>query len=249
MSLTINNNTLSQSAGNVLRSFSNDFDRSLEKIASGLQINRASDNASGLVIADGLNSAANSMGQLSRNASDSISMVQIQDSALGQARDIIQGIGEKAIQASSDGQTAETRAAIQKDVAGALETLNDLYQGTTFNGQQLLGNTPGMGELSGIDLFSYEGAQAAQESVQAALDVVDSSRSALGASQNQLEAQISNLGTQEIAARSSESQIRDVDIAEEVMNMKRLDLLKKTSSFAQAQANTNAKNVATLIGG
>ncbi|SDT93575.1 flagellin [Desulfobacula phenolica] len=249
MSLTINNNTLSQSAGNTFRSASNAFDQSLEKISSGKSINRASDDASGLVMANNLNSAANSIGQLSRNASDNISMIQIKEAALGQATQIIQGIGEKVLQAASDAQTPETRMAIQEDVTKSLESLNDLYQGTTFNGKSLLSDAPGLAELSALDLSSLEGAESAQEAVDSALDSVSSYRSALGSSQNQVESEISNLKTQEISARSSESQIRDVDIAEEVMNMKQLDLLKKTSSFAQNQAaNVNAQRVATLLG-
>jgi flagellin len=249
MSLTINTNTLSQSSGNAFRAFSNGFDSSLEKISSGKNINRASDDASGLLMADSLNSAANSIGQLSRNASDNISMIQIKEAALGQATQIIQGIGEKAVQAASDAQTPETRMAIQEDVTKSLEALNNLYQGTTFNDKSLLSDAPGLAELSDLDLSSFEGAESAREVVDSALDTVSSFRSALGSSQNQLESKISNLGTQEISARRSESQIRDVDIAEEVMNMKQLDLLKRTSSFAQNQAaNVNTQRVATLLG-
>jgi flagellin len=249
MSLSINSNTLSQSAGNAYRTFSNGFDRSLEKISSGKAINRASDDASGLIIADSLNSAANSMGQLSRNAVDDISMIQIKEAALGQATQIIQGIGQKTIQAASDAQTTETRMAIQEDVTASLGALNDLYQDTTYNGKSLLSDAPGLAALTDIDLSSVGGAEAAQEAVDSALNTVSASRSALGSRQNQLEREISNLGTQEVSARSSESQIRDVDIAEEVMNMKRLDLLKQTSAFAQKQAgNVNAQRVATLLG-
>ena len=143
MSLTINTNTLSQSAGNVYRGFSNGFDSSLERISSGKAINRASDDASGLIIADSLNSAANSMGQMSRNAVDDISMIQIKEAALGQATQIIQGIGQKTIQAASDAQTSETRMAIQGDVTASLAALNDLYQNTTYNGKSLLSDAPG----------------------------------------------------------------------------------------------------------
>ena len=100
-----------------------------------------------------------------------------------------------------------------------------------------------------MDLSSVGGAEAAQEAVDSALDTVSASRSALGSSQNQLEREISNLETQKISARSSESQIRDVDFAEEVMNLKQLDLLKQTSVFALKQAgNMNAQRVATLLG-
>lgn len=249
MSLSINTNTVSQSAGNAFRSVSDAFDRSLEKISSGSRINRAADDASGMAIADSLNNAALSMGQMSRNAVDEISMVQIRESALGQATQIVQGIGEKAVQAASDTQNSESRMAIQEDVGKSIQALKDLYQGTTFNGKPLLSDVPGLSALSDIDLSSLEGAEGAQEVVGDVLDVISSSRSDLGSRQNQLGAQVSNLGSQEVAARSSESQIRDVDLAEEVMNMKRLDLLGKTSIFAQSQAaNINAQRVGVLLG-
>lgn len=249
MSLSINTNTVSQFAGNAFRSVSDAFDSSLEKISSGRRINRAADDASGMAIADTLNNAALSMGQMSRNAVDDISMIQIRESALGQATQIIQGIGEKAVQAASDTQTPETRMAIQEDVGKSIQALKDLYQGATFNSQPLLSDVPGLSQLSEIDLSTLEGAEGAQEAVSDALDVIGSSRSDLGASQNQLERKITNLGSQEVAARSSESQIRDVDLAEEVMNMKRLDQLKQTSIFAQSKAaNINAQRVAVLLG-
>jgi flagellin len=249
MSLSINTNTLSQSTGNAYRSFSSGFDSSLERISSGKAINRAADDASGLMIADSLNSAANSMGQMSRNAVDDISMIQVKDAALGQATQIIQDIGQKTIQAASDVQTSESRMAIQEDVAASLGALSDLYQDTTYNGKALLSDAPGLAALSDMDLSSVEGAEAAQEAVESALETVSASRSSMGSRQNQLEREISNLGTQEISARSSESQIRDVDIAEEVMNLKQMDLLKQTSAFAQKQAgNMNAQRVAALLG-
>ncbi|MBI9088998.1 MAG: hypothetical protein JEZ12_07270 [Desulfobacterium sp.] len=248
MSLSINTNTASQFAGNAFRSVSDAFDSSLEKIASGKSINRAADNASGMVLADSLNNAALSMGQQSRNASDSISMLQIRESALGQAVGIIQDIGEKAVQAASDTQTPETRRAIQEDVGKSIQALTDIYEGTTFNGKSLLSDVPGLAELSELNLSSREGAEAAQEAVGAALDVISSSRSDVGSQQIQLEAEISNLGTQQVESMRSASQIEDVDIAEEVMNMKRLDLLKKTSAFAQSKANISGQRVVDLLG-
>ena len=249
MSLSINTNTVGQSAANAFRSVSDAFDRSLEKIASGKSINRAADDASGMVIAGSLNNAALSMGQQSRNASDSIAMLQIRESALGQAVGILQGIGEKAIQAASDTQTPETRRAIQEDVGKQIQALTDIYKGTTFNGQPLLSDAPGLAELAELDLSTREGAEAAQEAVGEALDVIDSARSDVGSRQIQLEADISNLGTQQVEAMRSASQIEDVDIAEEMMNMKRLDLLKKTSAFAQSKANIQGQRVAALLGG
>ncbi|MCP4119292.1 MAG: hypothetical protein GY737_28640 [Desulfobacteraceae bacterium] len=250
MSISINTNTVGQSAINAFRSVSDAFDRSLEKIASGKSINRAADDASGMVIADTLKNAALSMGQRGRNAMDSISMVQIKESALGQAVGLIQGIGEMAVQAASDTQTPETRRAIQEDVGKSMQALTDIYKGATFNSQPLLSNVPGLAELSELDLSTMEGAEAAQEAVGSALEVISSSRSDLGARQNQLKSEVSNLGTMRVQTMQSASQIEDVDIAEEVMNMKRLGLLGKTSIFAQSQAaNIKGQRVAALLGG
>ncbi len=120
------------------------LDSSLSKLSSGLRITKASDDSSGMVIADNLRSQANSLGQAIANANDGISIIQTADKAMDEQLKILDTIKTKAIQASSDTQNASSREAIQKDVDRLLEQLDNIAKTTSFNGQSLLsGNFTG----------------------------------------------------------------------------------------------------------
>ncbi len=111
---------------------------SLEKLSSGLRINKAADDASGLAIADSLRGQASSLGQAIANANDGISMVQIADKAMDEQVKILDTIKTKATQAAQDGQTADTRKALQADITRLMEELDNIAGTTSYNGQNLL---------------------------------------------------------------------------------------------------------------
>lgn len=247
MSLSVNTNVSANNALNSLNKSTNAMSNSIGKLSSGRRINSAADDASGMMIANTLGSQARGMGQMIRNANDSISMNQIADSALGQATEIIMGIKEKVVQAASGIHTVDSRAAIQEDVTRSLESLNDLYENTAFNGQKLLSDAPGFSELSKIDLTTMEGAEAALEITDDALSLVSSHRSDLGARHNQLESEISTLDTTRVNTLASESGIKDLDLAEESMNMSQIENLKTAGLFALKHANVQQKNVLLVL--
>jgi len=112
--------------------------QNLTRLSSGLRINKAADDASGLAIADSLNSQAAGLGQAIRNANDGINVVQTADGALQEYTNIINTIRTKAIQAASDGQNANSREAIQKDINKLLQEAQNIASTTSFNGQTLL---------------------------------------------------------------------------------------------------------------
>ena len=114
------------------------LDKSLKSLSSGLRINTAADDASGLAIANQLRSQSTGLGQAVRNANDGIGVTQTADGALEEYEGIINTIRTKAIQAGSDGQTSVTRAAIQKDIDRLLEEAQNIASTTSFNGQTLL---------------------------------------------------------------------------------------------------------------
>ena len=275
--MRINSNTLAQKAVLGAGKAHEGLNQSLERISTGRQINRASDDASGLSIASSLKSSALAMGQGIKNANDGISITQIADGALGEMTDILQSIRTNVVAASSDGQSQESRNAIQEEIAGALEALDDIAAGTTYNGQTLLDGSfsnkqfavgensaigisvPAVdssvlgsdetGSLSSIDVTSTEGAQAALETVDQALDQLNQARSGVGSSQNQFASSINNLSTTRINMEASQSQIMDVDLAEESMVMNQMKVLEKASLFALSQANETQKNsLVNLIG-
>jgi len=111
---------------------------SLEKLSSGLRINKAADDASGMAIADSLRSQANTLGQAIRNGNDGIGIIQIADKAMDEQVKILDTIKTKATQAAQDGQTEETRKMLQQDITKLMEELDNIAQTTAFNGQSLL---------------------------------------------------------------------------------------------------------------
>ena len=114
------------------------IDSSLSKLSSGLRINSAADDASGLAIADSLRSQSSSLGQAISNANDGISIVQIADKAMDEQTKILDTIKTKATQAAQDGQTSNTRKALQADITKLMGELDNIAGTTSFNGQQLL---------------------------------------------------------------------------------------------------------------
>lgn len=114
------------------------IDSSLSKLSSGLRINSAADDASGMAIADSLRSQASGLGQAIRNANDGISIVQIADKAMDEQLKILDTIKTKAIQAAQDGQSADSRKALQADISRLMEQLDNIANTTSYNGQQLL---------------------------------------------------------------------------------------------------------------
>lgn len=114
---------------------------SLQKLSSGLRINKAADDASGLAIANSLRSQASALGQAVKNGNDAIGLIQTADGALSEYSNILNTIKTKAVQAASDGQNTSSRLAIQKDIDRLMENLNNIAKTTSFNGQKLLSGT------------------------------------------------------------------------------------------------------------
>jgi flagellin len=138
MTLRINTNISSLVAHNNMVNNDNALSSSLQKLSSGLRINKAADDASGMAIADSLQSQAAGLGQAVSNANDGISIVQTADGALAESINIVNTIKTKAIQSAQDGQTTESRKAIQADITKLTEELNTIANTTSFNGQKLL---------------------------------------------------------------------------------------------------------------
>jgi len=114
------------------------LDKSLQSLSSGLRVNNAADDAAGMTIADSLRSQANGLGQAISNANDGIGVVQTADGALSEYIGIVDSIRTKAIQAASDGQSTQSRSAIQADINRLLQEAQNIASTTSFNGQQLL---------------------------------------------------------------------------------------------------------------
>jgi flagellin len=138
MGFRINTNVMALTSNTIAAENNRNISSSLEKLSSGLRINKAADDASGMAIANSLRSQANSLGQAIKNANDGIGIMQTADKAIDEQSKILDTIKTKATQAAQDGQTEDTRKAIQKDITKLMEELDNIAETTSFNGQSLL---------------------------------------------------------------------------------------------------------------
>lgn len=277
MSLRINTNPVSDFSTYRLQKTQKGLSGSLERLSTGKKINKASDDAAGMVIANTLESQSNGFIQAIKNANDAVSIAQVADGALGQATDLIQDIRVKAIQAAGAAQSPESLQAIQADITKNLESLKSIADTTSFNGQKLLSGTftdkefqvgassgetveislgsidPAMiatgsaGTLADIDVTTPEDALAAIEFSDSALDYISQQRSQVGAVMNRLESSINNLSNSQINTLKSASEIQDLDFAEESAILNKIKLLSKAQSFARTQADVTAKKVMDIF--
>ncbi|MGM0518867.1 MAG: flagellin [Campylobacterota bacterium] len=248
------------------------YNKSLEKLSSGLRINKASDDPSGLAIADNLRTQANSMAQGIKNANSAISLTQIADKAMAEQSNILDIVKTKLIQASTDTTSDDGREAIRKDINKLLEQLDNIANQTNYNGINLLQQSKIDNSISddlsfqigdaASDTINMQGVQSNTaglniaalkslgnnaltrtvasnnlEEIDKALSKLNGFRAQFGSTQNQLESSVRYMMTTQTNLRASESTIRDVDYAKEVMNLNRLQIAMQAGMYAIAQAN------------
>jgi len=138
MGFRINTNIAAMNAHTAANVNNRNLDNSLSKLSSGLRINTAADDASGMAIADSLRSQSSALGQAIANANDGIGIIQVADKAMDEQLKILDTIKVKATQAAQDGQTLESRTALQKDIGRLIENLDNIANQTSYNGQNLL---------------------------------------------------------------------------------------------------------------
>ena len=284
MGFSVNTNVSALNTYRNLTSTQNSQSKSLEKLSSGLRINRAADDAAGLSIAEGLKAQVNGYSVAARNAQDGISVVQTAEGALGEAQSILQRMRDLSVQAANDTNNADARTAISSELGELADELDRIVDSTNFNGIDLLKSTAtdltvqvgaegtGDGNTITIDLTTNDlqtvieagvyaaaggssltvntaaNAQAAIETIDTALKAVSTARSGLGATQNRLEYAISNINVATENLTSAESRIRDVDMAKEMMNYSRTNILSQAGTAMLAQANQASSGVLQLLG-
>ncbi|ALQ31098.1 flagellin [Arthrobacter sp. YC-RL1] len=288
MGMQINTNLAALNAHRNLSNTQNDLSKSLEKLSSGLRINRAADDAAGLAISEGLRSQVNGLNVAARNAQDGISVIQTAEGALTEVHSILQRVRDLAVQAGNDSNNAESRKAITTEVTALVDELGRIGDTTNFNGINLLDATAGStgnGVMSfqigagtggdsqitldlsqgGIDIktlatdlkaaivttdgfASASVAAATIGTVDTAITSVSSGRAALGAVQNRFESAINSLNVSRENLQAAESRIRDVDMAGEMVNFTRSNILSQAGTAMLAQANQSNQGVLKLLG-
>jgi flagellin len=250
--------------------------KSLEKLSSGYRINRAGDDAAGLAISEKMRGQIRGLNQAERNAQDAISLIQTAEGALNETHSILQRMRELAVQSASDTNTDDDRKELQKEISQLLEEIDRISTDTEFNTMKLLNGsyettaltfqvgansgqivdinlnsmsaTTGLGlSTTNVNLETRTGASTAIEEIDKAIINVSSERAKLGAMQNRLEHTINNLGTTSENLTASESRIRDVDMAKEMMEFTKNSILQQAATAMLAQANQQPQSVLQLL--
>ena len=249
----------------------NALQKSTEKLSSGYKINRAADDAAGLSISEKMRAQIRGLDKASDNAQDGISLIQVAEGALNETHSILQRMNELATQAANDTNTSTDRGAIQKEIDQLTEEIDRIRSTTQFNTQNLLdGNFTGkklqVGSLNGqsitlsisnmdatslsvssLSVTSFTSAGTAMKAIQDAIDSVSEQRSKLGAVQNRLEHTINNLDTTSENTSAAESRIRDTDMADEMVQYSKNNILSQAGQSMLAQANQQTQGVLSLL--
>ncbi len=263
------------------------LDGNIEKLSSGMRINRAGDDPAGLAVSEKMRSQIRGLNQASRNASDGISFIQTSEGYLQESQNILQRIRELSVQASNGIYTAEDRMQIQVEISQLVDEVDRIASHAQFNGMNMLTGrfardtgenvvtasmwfhiganmdqreqvyigtmtAAGLGvrfQDSGIvSLSTPENANRTIGIVDAALRKVNKQRADLGAYQNRLEHAIAGLDVGAENLQATESQIRDVDMANEIVRYTTNQILLQSSTAMLAQANVQTQSVLQLLG-
>ena len=272
--MVVQHNLTAMNANRQLGITTNSQAKSSEKLSSGYRINRAGDDAAGLTISEKMRSQIRGLDKASANAQDGVSLIQTAEGALNEAHSILQRMNELATQAANDTNTSSDRTAIQKEINALTSELDRIASTTQFNSMNLLDGTFSSKNLqvgalqnqkigisikamnaSGIGLtaaklsvITFTKAGAAMKAIQRAIGQVSDQSSALGALQNRLEHTIANLDTTSENTSAAESRIRDVDMAKEMVNYSKNNILAQAGQSMLAQANQSTQGVLSLLG-
>ena len=271
MGVRINTNVEAINAQRNLSMTALNLAKSIERLSSGLRINRAADDAAGLSISEKLRGQVRGLNQAVRNAQDGISLIQTAEGALNETHSILQRMRELAVQAANDTLTSTDRDAIQQEVDVLVEEIGRISDTTEFNTQKLLNGdfsnklfhigankdqaitvsiatmSASALTVSSLTVSSQPFANDAIATIDTAITAVSTERSKLGAVQNRLEHTIANLAVASENLTSSESRIRDLDLAAETVAFTKNQILQQAGTAILAQANQSPQAVLQLL--
>ena len=284
MAIRIFNNIASVNAQRLLGVNNNRLAQSIERISSGIRINKGADDAAGLAISEGLRSDIRALRQATRNANDGISLVNTTEGALNEQSSILIRLRELASQAATGTVGSTERATIQLEFSALRDELTRIAETTEFNGIGLingnlassvastshtliqigidstansrldLNSTLGLDAVTsstlGIATLSVTAsaeALTALEIINNAISSVTAARGKVGAVQNRLQRSVSALSISSENLQAAESSIRDADIAEEIAQLTRNQILVQTSTAMVGQSNLIPQSVLQLL--
>lgn len=274
MALVVNSNQSSLASQRLLSNATAGLATNFERLASGLRINRAADDAAGLVISNTLTSQVNGLDQSVRNANDAISMVQVTEGGLDEIQNSLQRLRVLAIQSENGINSADDIAALQQEFNELTAVIQNVADNTEFGGIKLLDGSAGevvfqiganAGQKISIDLTTAYGSGAGAlniasialgtddiaatlQRLDGALLTVDSARTGFGSWQNVLDTTIRNLSNVSENVSASRSRIRDTDYAKETSALTRTQIIQQSSITVLAQANQRPQAALNILG-
>ncbi|MCP5515250.1 MAG: flagellin [Spirochaetales bacterium] len=289
--MVINHNLSAMFASRTQKFNNLGIEKNMEKLSSGMRINRAGDDASGLAVSEKMRSQIKGLNRAEQNAQDGISFIQSTEGYLQESQDILQRLRELAIQASNGIYTAEDRMQIQVEVSQLVDEVNRIASHAQFNGLNMMTgrfaretgenvvtasmwlhiganmdqrerifigtmtaqglgiqSPSGMpGSATFISLSSPDRANMAIALIDSALQKVNKQRADLGAYQNRLDHAVKGLAVGSENLQAAESRIRDTDMAREMVDFVKNQILIQASTAMLAQANQKSQSVMQLF--
>jgi flagellin len=272
--MTINTNVGAINATRILNQTSGEQMTSMERLTSGLRINRAADDAAGLAVATGMTTQIRGLDQAVRNANDAIGLVQTADGAAGEVTEMLQRMRELALQSATGTYSEDNRGQMQVEVDALIKEIDRVANTTKFNEIDLMNASANesitiqVGWESGddnqitittenlsssglsvelVDITTASGALSALDTIDEAIGTVNTFRSDLGAIQNRLGYTVSNLTNVSENLQGARSVIQDANFAQESSNLARTQVLQQAGMSMLAQANQQSLNVLSLL--
>lgn len=265
---SIINNVSALNAQRNLATTQSNLNTTINRLSTGLRINRAHDDAAGLAISNNLRADVKILNQARRNANDGLGRLAVQDLVAEEATNLLTRASELAEQASSGTTTSAGRVALNAEFTEIKSALAALDSDTKFDGVSVFGsqfdvrvgeNASETVSLSSIDidnttlgvtgnLLTSGTAGTALTAITSAIETVSSSRGSIGAKSARLQTVVNSLGINSENITAAESQIRDADIASEVVNLTKFQILSQSGVSSLAQANQSAQSVLSLLG-
>jgi flagellin len=276
MGLRVNTNISSLVAQRNLSNTRNALGKNLERLSSGSRINQAGDDAAGLAISENLRATIRGLKQAKRNAQDGISLVQVSEGGLNECTNILIRLRELAIQSASDTVGDKERSFTDREFQALKSELDRIAMSTNFNGTPLLNGRAGIFEIqvgtgnnpltdrivydgqnadvtlealrmTGESVATKQGSQLTLGVIDDAISQVSKCRSDLGAMQNRLQSTTNNIAVNEENMTAANSRIRDADLAEEVSEMTKNNILMQAGISVLGQANNSAQAALKLL--
>jgi flagellin len=274
MAMVINTNSMAINAQRNLDRTNSALSTSMARLSSGMRITSAKDDAAGLAISEKMKAEIRGLGQAQRNANDGISLVQTAEGAMDEVSGMLIRMRELAVQAANGTSDATQKGFLNTEYAALASEINRIADTTTFNGTALLNSagsvTLQVGISAGSDsqvtitlanlkagamatatastITSASNATTAITNLDAAITALSGERGVFGAAQNRLESTVRNLATTSENLSASNSRIRDVDVADESVNMTRSQILMQAGTAVLAQANKLPSLALSLLG-